>query len=92
MKSGVYLLKVPYNGTNMLKIGYSKNIVKRLKTHISSNPLLQVIGYIETDDYKRLEKEIHYKCRNYHYKLEWFYDREVIINYFKENELFKEIN
>lgn len=91
MKSGVYLLKAPYSGTEMLKIGFSKNILKRIKTHISSNPLIEVIGYIESNDYKRLEKDIHYKCRSLHYKLEWFYNRDVIIEYFKSFESFKEI-
>jgi predicted GIY-YIG superfamily endonuclease len=52
MNSGVYLLKSPYKGIEMLKIGCSKNVLSRVKTHKSSNPLAEFIGYIETDNYK----------------------------------------
>lgn len=49
---GVYLIKCPYDGVEMLKIGCSKNILKRIKNHVSSNPLVEVVGYIQTDNYK----------------------------------------
>jgi len=89
--SGVYLLKCPYQGTTMLKIGFSKNVKKRIKTHKTSNPLLEIIGYIQEDDYKWLEKEIHKKCSKYKYSTEWFYYKEEIINYFKQHERFTNI-
>lgn len=87
---GVYLIKCPYDGVEMLKIGCSKNILKRIKNHVSSNPLVEVVGYIQTDNYKWLEKDIHHKCRNHRYKLEWFYYKEVIIDFFKNHEGFHE--
>lgn len=88
MKSGVYLIKCPYEGIEMLKIGFSKDVLKRLKQHKTSNPLIEVIGYIAEKDYKWLEKEIHYKCRKYQYKTEWFYNKPEIITYFTSHENF----
>ena len=89
MISGVYLLECPYEGITMLKIGYSKDVVKRLKQHKTSNPYIVPLGYIETIEYKSLEKEIHYKCRNYKLKKEWFLNKEQIKNYFFKHEDFK---
>lgn len=89
--SGVYLLACPYAGTTMLKIGFAKDVKKRIKTHKSSNPLLEVIGYIYSEDYKWLEKDIHKKCSKYKYSTEWFFYKEEIINYFKKHENFKEL-
>jgi hypothetical protein len=87
---GVYLLKAPYDGIDMLKIGFSKNILKRIKSHISSNPFLEVIGWIETEDYKRLEKQIHWKCRTFRYKnTEWFRYKEAITDFFTGHKDFK---
>lgn len=90
MESGVYLIRCPYEGITMLKIGFSKNVAKRLKTHKSSNPLIEIIGYIESDNYKWLEKDIHYKCRLHKYKTEWFYDKPQITNYFLTHTNFKQ--
>lgn len=87
--SGVYLLKSIYNNIDMLKIGCSKNIHERIKKHVSSNPLIEVIGYIKYEDYKWWEKEIHYKCRKWKYKGEWFYCRNEIIHWFQSQENFK---
>jgi hypothetical protein len=86
---GVYLLRCPYNNITMLKIGFSNNVLKRLKTHISSNPLIEPIGFIMTDDYKTLEKEIHKKCNIYKYSTEWFYDKSQIVEYFKTHNSYK---
>lgn len=84
--SGVYLIKCEYDGLDMLKIGCSKNILKRFKQHTTSNPLHKPIGYIVTDNYKWLEKDILYKCRLHKYNKEWFFYKDVIINYFKNHE------
>lgn len=88
---GVYIIECPYDGINMLKIGCSSNIYKRLNNHKSSNPLIESIGYIKSNNYKWLEKDIHHKCRNYKYKGEWFYKNENIINYFKTHKDFIQI-
>lgn len=89
--SGVYLLACPYSGTTMLKIGFAKDVHKRIKTHKTSNPLLEVIGYIYSEDYKWLEKHIHQRCAKYKYSTEWFFYRDEIINYFKEHEQFRTV-
>jgi predicted GIY-YIG superfamily endonuclease len=87
--SGVYLLQCPYEGIVILKIGFSKNVVKRLKQHQTSNPYIVPLGYIETKDYKQLEKDIHYKARMFKIKKEWFLNKEQIKNYFKNHEHYK---
>ena len=86
---GVYLLKIPYSGIDMLKIGFSNDIERRIKQHKTSNILIEPIGYIETTEYKELEKDIHYKCRKYKYNTEFFFYKEEIILYFKSNDNFK---
>lgn len=86
--SGVYLLKCPYKGINMLKIGCSKNVLKRIATHKSSNPLIEVLGVIISEDWFNLEREIHLKCKAYRFRLEWFYFNEKILDYFKTFERF----
>lgn len=85
MSSGVYLLECNYNGVDVYKIGFSKDVHKRIKTHISSNPLLKPIGYISTADYKWMESEIHYKCRHLRMNKEWFFKREGILKEFENN-------
>lgn len=87
--SGVYLLECPYEGVTMLKIGFSKDVVKRLKQHKTSNPYIIPLGYIETEDYKSLEKEIHYKARFFKVKKEWFLNKEQIKKYFYEHANYK---
>ena len=89
--SGVYLLSCPYSGTVMWKIGFAKDVYKRIKTHKTSNPLLEVIGYIASEDYKWLEKEIHKKCSKYRYSTEWFFYKQEIIDFFENHEQFKKI-
>ena len=89
MNSGVYLLECPYDGVTMLKIGFSKDVVKRLKQHKTSNPYINPLGYIEAGNYKELEKTIHYKARAYKFKKEWFLNKEQIKNYFYEHKDFK---
>ena len=89
MNSGVYLLECPYEGIIMLKIGYSKDVVKRLKQHKTSNPYIVPLGYIETNEYKQLEKEIHYKARMFKLKKEWFLNKEQIKNYFYDHPKYK---
>ena len=87
--SGVYIIECPYQGVTLLKIGFSKDVVKRLKQHKTSNPLIVPLGYIETTDYKELEKEIHYRSRMYKIAKEWFMNKDQIKNYFYEHKEFK---
>lgn len=88
MSKGVYLIKCPYSNIDMLKIGFSNNIEKRIKQHKTSNILIEPIGFIETDDYKELEKDIHYKCRKHRYNLEFFFCKDVILDLFKKHPNF----
>lgn len=89
MNSGVYLLECPYDGVTMLKIGFSKDVVERLKQHKTSNPYIVPLGYIESSDYKFLEKQIHIKCRSYKLKEEWFLNKQEIKDYFYGHTNFK---
>jgi len=91
MTSGVYLIKTSYNNIDLLKIGFSKDVQKRIKQHKTSNKLQEPIGFIATDNYKWLEKDIHHKCRNYKFNTEFFFYKSVIVDYFKNHENFKEL-
>lgn len=88
-KSGVYLIKCPYDGVTMLKIGFSKDVPKRIRTHYTSNTLMEPLGYIATDMYKQLEKDLHHKCRSFKYKTEFFYFKEQIVEFFTSHKDFK---
>lgn len=88
MISGVYFLKVPYNGIILLKIGCSKDVYARIKVHQASNPLIEVLGVIQCDKYFELEREIHLKCKSYKFKREWFYFNVVVLNYIESLEGF----
>jgi len=88
---GVYLIECPYDGINMFKIGCSGDIIKRLKTHKSSNPLIENLGYIKSNNYKLLEKDIHHRCRKFKYKGEWFYKNKDITEYFQNHENFEQL-
>lgn len=67
-----------------IKIGYSQNIQKRLKSlqtnHSSS---LQLLGIIKGD--KQKEKEIHNLFKNSRIKGEWFFPSYQVLKFIKEN-------
>lgn len=68
-----------------LKIGYTKNINKRLaQLQVSSPVKLEVLHLIKGD--VNLEKELHLMFKEYSSNGEWFYYNEEIINYFKSKD------
>lgn len=91
LKSGVYLLESTHKGISLLKIGYSKDVFRRVKTHKTSNPLIKPIGYIQTSFYKEYEKLMHKKCIKYKYTDEWFFDKDAIRQHFLNHTDFKTI-
>jgi len=74
---------------NMIKIGYSKDIKKRIKSLKTASPYpLLLLGYIEgnMDD----EKYYHEKFKKFHMEREWFSVSEEsreILNFINENTL-----
>lgn len=71
-KGYIYFLK-PQNEENPIKIGRARNIKQRINQLQTSLPYdLKLIGYIETSNYIKLEKEIHRIYQNKNIKREWF--------------------
>lgn len=66
-----------------LKIGYSKNVEERLKTHRTSNCYIQLLG--TKPGTSKDEKVLHKLCEQYKYSTEWFYNvpevKEIFWNY-----------
>lgn len=64
-KDNLYLIKMSNkSGDVMIKLGYSSNIDKRLKTYYYHNPLIEVIKTFYSEDAKIIEKEIHSKIQS----------------------------
>jgi hypothetical protein len=80
--SGVYLLQVVYADKTLLKIGKSENCLERFKTHKSSNPDIQFICFIQTEDLS-LETQLHNKYQEFRYSNEWFIYDYSIVDYFQ---------
>jgi hypothetical protein len=56
-----------------IKIGISGNVPKRLKQLRTGSPYkLKLMGWIETDNDRKLEKELHDKYEEFNTHLEWF--------------------
>ncbi len=56
-----------------IKIGISKNVSKRLSQLQTGSPYkLKLMGWIESNNDKALERELHKKYSNYNSHLEWF--------------------
>lgn len=75
-----------------VKIGYTKNVKKRLKQLQTANgDNLILLGYIEGD--KNVEHQLHEKFETYRIRDngEWFFASEAIINFINENNLNKNI-
>jgi hypothetical protein len=72
----VYFIAENENGNydNLrIKIGVSKDISTRLKQLSTGSPYqLKLMGWIETFDDRRLEKELHEKYKHSRAHLEWF--------------------
>ena len=74
--SGVYFILNKSN--NLIKIGCTNNIQKRFKQikgqfrHLGLDDNIELVKYIETDNYKQLEKELHKKYKDRRVNHEWF--------------------
>lgn len=70
LKGYVYFIKS--NLTGLYKIGIAKNIMNRLNSLRHSNGSIHLIGYIYSESYKDLEKEIHLHFNAHRSYGEWF--------------------
>lgn len=78
----IYLIS---HENKFLKVGYTKNIHRRLsQLQVSSPVKLDLLHLIEGDT--NLEKELHLLFDNYSAQGEWFYFSDLIIEYFKDKE------
>jgi len=72
-KGYVYFLK--HNGLNPIKIGCTKGFspIKRINCYNSYSPYgIDILGYIETDNHKELEKFLHETFKHLRLNNEWF--------------------
>lgn len=72
---------------NMVKIGYSKDVKKRIKSLKTASPYpLILLGYIEGD--KQKERELHNQFIDYKQSGEWFkLSDDKILNFINQNTL-----
>lgn len=76
----IYLIE----STQYYKIGFTKNINKRMKSYSTHNPDYILIDSM--DGTKNEELFLHNLCKNFHYKLEWYHKNDTILhiwNYYK---------
>jgi hypothetical protein len=73
----VYILSDRPN--NRLKIGYTANLTKRLQTHRTSNPGLEVVAVLEDGD-RNAEKAIHRLMQGHRIggTTEWYRDLAIV--------------
>lgn len=62
-----------------LKIGYSATPAKRIQTHRTSNPGIEVLAVLEHGD-RRMEKALHRLLRGHRCSgtTEWYWDRKEV--------------
>ena len=79
----LYLIKSPGNSGKILKIGYTNNIKKRLKSYRSDNPDSELLATREGDEV--FEHKLHKYFHRFKYTSgrEWFYYNEEIVDEFK---------
>ena len=78
----IYLIS---HSNQFLKIGYTKDIKKRLsQLQVSSPVKLELLHLIEGD--LSLEKELHVLFKDHATNGEWFSFSEDIVNYFKDKD------
>ena len=74
-----------YDNSN-IKIGFTKNIKKRMKELQTSNSnKLMLLGYINGDINK--EQFLHNQFKNYQILNEWFKPDQALIDYINENNV-----
>ncbi len=82
LKSGVYLLQMETKDKPLIKIGKSENVFERFKNIQTGNPIVKFIGYLSTENYDDLEKQLHLQFKNLKFKGEWFTLNPKITEYF----------
>jgi len=75
----VYFLHNPYN--NMVKIGKTTNLKKRLQVHKISSPEAKLLGFIKSSTPYELESDLHGRFMEYHVEGEWFKYRGELKKY-----------
>lgn len=70
----LYLLE----SSDYYKIGYAKDLSKRLRSYSTHNPDYRIIDVMDGD--RSQELFLHNLCRSYRYKLEWFYKEDFILD------------
>ena len=72
----LYIIRVYGETGTLIKLGYSSNILKRLETYLSHNPLTQLIGTYYREDAKEFERKLHkvIKVKMLH---EWYDESEL---------------
>jgi len=69
--SGVYLIRI--QNTDKYKIGFTKNLKKRIQQLSTGNPEnLKIEFFVATTNYKFLEKKLQEKSKEYRIGGEWF--------------------
>ena len=87
----LYILKVTNGKESLIKLGYSSNIIERLKSYYQSNPLVELIGTYYRDDALEFELRLHKSIKSVVMR-EW-YDENLLnklvwhINNSKLNEI-----
>ena len=81
-KGSVYFIQETIGG--YVKIGFSKNPVKRLFALQTSSPFeYKLLGIHDADD--DTERKLHWKFRVHRYRGEWFKPHKNILNYIEKN-------
>lgn len=76
----VYLIYA--QDSHSLKIGYSKDVYKRLKTLNTGNISTLVVLKVLTKANRNVESQLHFKFRHYRVNKEWFSYQSIIIEEF----------
>ena len=76
----LYLIKLRGETNTLLKIGYTKNIDKRLKTYKTHNPLIELVDIKEGSIFD--ESCLHNQLKEYLFddSKEWFIENNEIYN------------
>jgi len=72
----LYLIRSFGDHTSLIKLGYSTQIISRLKHYLSHNPFMEVIGTFYREDAKQFEKCFHSTLKAI-YKREWYDESDL---------------
>lgn len=72
----LYLIRSFGDHTSLIKLGYSTQIIQRLKHYLSHNPFIELIGTFYREDAKQFEKSFHCTLKSL-YKREWYDESDL---------------